>query len=131
MFTRTTHSIKITAYPVYLHEQSSPEHDSYVWAYTISIENLGEDTVQLLSRTWKITDGLGQAQHVTGSGVVGEQPVLESGITYQYTSGAVLPTPSGVMEGSYDMLNIDTGDTFKVVIPMFSLDSPQERARPN
>lgn len=131
MFTRTTQLIKVTALPIFLPDQSSPEDDYYVWAYTISIENLSSNIVQLMSRTWKITDAQGQVQYVQGAGVVGEQPVLEVGFTYQYTSGTVLHTPSGIMEGSYDFLNVTTGEMLLIEIPTFSLDSPQERARPN
>jgi ApaG protein len=131
MFTRTTQLIKVTVLPLFLPDQSSPEDDYYVWAYTVSIENLSQRTVQLMSRTWKITDAHGQVQYVQGAGVVGEQPVLEVGFSYQYSSGTVLHTSSGIMEGSYDMLDVATGDMLSITIPIFSLDSPQERSRPN
>lgn len=131
MFTRTTQLIKVTALPIFLPDQSVPEDDYYVWAYTISIENHSANTMQLMSRTWKITDAQGQVQTVQGAGVVGEQPVLEPGVSFQYTSGTVLHTSSGLMEGTYDMLDVTSGEMIVVVIPTFSLDSPQERARPN
>lgn len=131
MFTCTTHHIKITAYPIFLPDQSSPADDVYVWAYTITIENLGERVVKLLNRTWEIMDAGGQVQHVHGAGVVGEQPVLELGQNFQYTSGTMLHTSSGVMRGSYEMLDVEQGTSFDVKIPAFSLDSPEERARPN
>jgi ApaG protein len=130
-FTKTTHLVKVTAVPMYLVEQSEPEEDHFVWAYTIHIENHGECTVQLISRYWHITDALGQVQEVNGAGVVGEQPVLEPGEVYQYTSGVVLPTSSGIMDGYYEMENLSSGERFHVVIPAFSLDSPGQILRAN
>ncbi len=131
MFTCATQGIKITALPIFLPDQSSPKDAHYVWAYTISIENLSPKTVKLLHRTWIITDASGQTQHVHGAGVVGEQPVIEAGFAFQYTSGTVLNTSSGIMGGSYEMMDVETGESFDVKIPTFSLDSPEERARPN
>jgi ApaG protein len=131
VFTRTTHAIKVTALPVYLAEQSEPEESHFVWAYTIFIENLGSRTVQLLNRTWHITDAFGQQQTVQGAGVVGEQPVLDPGMSFQYTSGTVLQTPSGMMYGAYEMVDQDSKQRFEVMIPAFSLDSPQALARAN
>lgn len=131
MFTQTTHGVKITALPIFLPDQSSPKDDYYVWAYTISIENFSPHTLQLMSREWRITDALGQVQIVRGAGVVGEQPIIDGGSSYQYTSGTVLHTAYGIMEGSYDMLNVESGELLPIVIPAFSLDSPEERARPN
>lgn len=130
MYTRTTRHIKIIVHPVYLEEQSLPEEEHYVWAYTIQLENLGEETVQLLSRYWHITDAQGRVQEVRGSGVVGEQPVLKPGEQYQYTSGAALHTPSGIMTGNYEM-QTDGGEHFHIDIPAFSLDSPIQMERPN
>jgi ApaG protein len=131
MFTCTTQGIKITALPIFLPDQSSPQDDHFVWAYTISIENLSKKTVKLINRSWIITDAGGQIQHVHGVGVIGEQPVLEAGFAYQYTSGTVLTTSSGIMGGAYEMMDVESGESFDVKIPTFSLDSPQERARPN
>jgi ApaG protein len=130
MYSSTTHDIKITVVPVYLEEQSDPEDHHYVWAYTIGLENMGDRTVQLINRHWHITDANGSVQEVRGSGVVGEQPVLTAGDEYQYTSGAALRTPSGIMRGSYEMTTED-GETFLVEIPIFSLDSPDQYKRPN
>src|SRR5688572_29723062 len=101
MYTRTTRRIKIVVIPTYLPDQSDPEEHHYVWAYTIQLENLGEEKVQLLNRYWRITDGSGGVQEVRGPGVVGEQPVLEGGDSYQYTSGVALKTSSGIMVGHY------------------------------
>ena len=130
MYEQTTQSIRIAVTPIFLEEQSSPQEDRYVWAYRIRIENLGAQTVQLLNRHWKITDAQGHMQEVHGAGVVGEQPVLRPGESYEYTSGAPLPTPSGMMVGSYEMVG-EQGERFTVAIPAFSLDSPHETGRPN
>jgi len=130
MYTNTTKQIKITVSPAYLEEQSDPEDGHYVWAYTIRLENTGEQTVQLLNRYWHITDAQGAVQEVRGAGVVGEQPVLKAGDNYQYTSGAALHTPSGIMTGNYEMTT-EGGERFLVDIPVFSLDSPDQVKRPN
>ena len=131
MFEATTHNIKIVAQPTYLDLQSYPEESHYVWAYTINIENLGERTVTLLRRYWKITDGGGQVQEVEGDGVVGEQPTLEPSMVFQYTSGVVLTTASGIMTGIYEFADVISGDVIKVEIPTFSLDTPEATARAN
>ncbi len=131
MFIKTTRHIKVAAIPMYLAQQSDPGEGHYVWAYTILIQNLGAATVKLLNRTWNITDGNGQMQEVHGPGVVGEQPVLPPGEKFQYSSGSVLPTPSGLMAGNYEMLDMGTGEHFSVEIPAFSLDSPAQKVRPN
>lgn len=130
MYTKTTRKIKITVVPTYLADQSDPEEKHYVWAYTIEIENLGEETSQLLNRYWHITDATGAVQEVRGAGVIGEQPTLEQGDSYRYTSGAALRTPSGIMTGHYEMETV-TGERFLVDIPTFSLDSPDQVKRPN
>lgn len=130
MYSDVTRSIRVTVRPVYLEDQSRPEARHYVWAYHVRIENEGGETVQLRSRHWKVTDGLGRLQEVRGPGVVGEQPVLRPGDAFEYTSGTPLPTPSGIMVGSYRMVT-GTGEEFDVRIPAFSLDSPHDRTRPN
>ncbi len=130
MYTRTTHDITVTVNPVYLDDQSSPGDHHFVWAYRVRIENHGGRAVQLLRRHWKITDAMGRMQEVQGSGVVGEQPVLQPGDSYEYTSGTPLPTPSGIMVGRYQM-ETEGGDKFDVDIPAFSLDSPHETIRYN
>lgn len=130
MYSQTTRSITVTVRPYYLDEQSSPSDGHFVWAYHVRIENHGGETVQLRHRHWQITDAQGRTQEVRGAGVVGEQPVLRPGETFEYTSGTPLPTPSGIMMGSYQMEAAD-GGTFDVAIPAFSLDSPHETVRPN
>ncbi|HEX3537860.1 MAG TPA: Co2+/Mg2+ efflux protein ApaG [Stellaceae bacterium] len=129
MYTETTRSIKITVRPVYLEEHSSPADDHYVWAYHVRIENGGDETVQLRNRHWKIIDSVGRLQEVRGPGVVGEQPVLKPGQSFEYTSSCPLPTSSGFMVGDYEMES-DGGERFLVRIPAFSLDSPGVAARP-
>ncbi len=126
MYSSTTDEITVTVDPVYLDDQSEPDEDHYVWAYHVRIENNGEQTVQLRTRYWQITDGRGRVREVRGDGVVGEQPVLEPGDVFEYTSGTPLATPSGIMVGSYKM-RAENGDLLSVKIPAFSLDSPYER----
>ncbi|MED5226373.1 MAG: Co2+/Mg2+ efflux protein ApaG [Pseudomonadota bacterium] len=130
MYSEITKSIRVTVVPAFLDEHSSPEDDKYVWAYEVRIENLGEETVQLINRYWSITNSLGQTQTVRGPGVVGEQPILKPGEYFEYTSGTPLSTPSGLMMGTYQMENND-GKLFDVSIPAFSLDSPQQSMRVN
>jgi ApaG protein len=130
MYEKTTRSITVTVHPFFLDEQSAPEEEHYVWAYRVSIENTGDETVQLLNRHWRITDKLGRLQEVKDAGVVGEQPFLKPGDSFEYTSGTPLPTPSGIMVGTYEMENA-TGDRFDVEIPAFSLDSPYDSASVN
>ncbi len=119
----TTRLIKITAEPVFLDEESQPEDDYYVWAYTIVIENTGKEVVQLLSRHWMITDAHGRVHEVRGPGVVGEQPILQPGESFEYTSGTPLSTTTGIMVGSYEMTT-NSGEKFDVEVPPFSLDCP-------
>jgi ApaG protein len=125
MYEKTTRSITISVRPFYLEEQSSPEEEHYVWAYKVNIENISGETVTLLNRHWRITDSLGRLHEVQGAGVVGEQPVLKPGDSFEYTSGTPLHTPSGIMVGTYEMES-DDGERFLVDIPAFSLDSPHE-----
>ena len=130
MYQTTTRSIEVTVKPFYLEDQSSPREDHFVWAYWVRIENQGQETVRLRNRHWKITDALGRMQEVRGPGVVGEQPSLEPGEVFEYTSGTPLSTPSGIMVGSYEMEDAG-GGKFDVEIPAFSLDSPHEGAKIN
>ena len=107
----------------YLPEQSEPERGRWFWAYHIRIENGGARTVQLLTRHWIITDGRGARHSVEGEGVVGEQPLIEPGASYDYVSGCPLSTPTGTMQGSYRMIGED-GRLFGVAIPRFALSAP-------
>lgn len=130
MYDHKTGDILVSVEPQYLDDQSTPEDGHFVWAYSVKIENHGDETVQLLNRYWRITDGFGSTREVRGTGVVGEQPFLKPGQTYEYTSGAPLTTPSGIMVGSYEMQD-DAGRVFDVAIPAFSLDSPHDSGKVN
>ena len=130
MYSAVTRSIKVTVKPVFLEDQSSPTENHYVWAYHVRIEDVGHETVQLRNRHWRITDGFGGLQEVRGPGVVGEQPVLEPGQSFEYTSSCPLQTPSGFMVGDYEM-ETRGGENFLVRVPAFSLDTPQQQSRPN
>lgn len=124
-FAETTSSITITVEPFYLDEQSEPDDGHFVWAYHVRIENNGDRTVRLMTRYWRIIDSLGNVQEVRGDGVIGEQPILNPGGAFEYTSGTPLSTPSGIMVGTYRM-ETDSGECFDVNIPAFSLDSPHQ-----
>lgn len=130
MYSAITRSIRIIVKPLFLEDQSSPAESHYVWAYHVRIENQGGETVQLRTRYWRITDAMGVVKEVRGPGVVGEQPVLEPGDSFEYTSGTPLGTPSGIMLGTYQMETPD-GEMFDVEIPAFSLDSPHQNVRLN
>ncbi|QJE74673.1 Co2+/Mg2+ efflux protein ApaG [Aerophototrophica crusticola] len=130
MYTETTRAIRVTVMPRYLEDQSQPAEGRYVWAYHVRIENTGTETVTLRTRHWQITDAFGRLQEVRGPGVVGETPRLGPGDAFEYTSGTPLPTPSGIMVGSYQMVT-DRGERFDVRIPAFSLDSPHQDRRLN
>ncbi len=128
MYQKTTRSIQVTVIPIYLDEQSDPIENRYVWAYRVSLENKGSETVQLLTRYWNITDANGKVLEVRGDGVVGEQPILRPTEIFEYTSGTPLSTPSGIMVGSYRMKTSE-GESFDVEIPAFSLDCPYDQRR--
>ena len=121
MYRAITRKIEVTVTPRFLVERSSPDKGYFFWAYTIDIANLGSVTVQLKTRHWRITDAHGHLQEVKGPGVVGEEPVLKPGASFEYTSGVPLPTPSGFMTGTYGMVT-DKGEHFDIEIPAFSLD---------
>ncbi len=118
------YTLEIQIATQFLDEESIPEQDRYVFAHTIRIRNLGRLPAQLLARHWIITDGNGRTEEVHGDGVVGEQPRLEPGEQFTYTSGATLPTAVGTMEGSYDMVG-DDGTRFDAPIPPFTLAAPR------
>ena len=126
MYQAVTRNIEVTVSPRFLPERSSIEKSYYFWAYTVEISNRGKTTVQLKTRHLRITDGFGRLQEVRGPGVVGEEPVLEPGATFEYTSGVPLPTPSGFMVGTYGMVSAD-GEHFDIAIPAFSLDGPEAK----
>jgi ApaG protein len=125
MYRCTTNGIEVVVEPFYLSDRSEPEDSHYVWAYRITISNNSDGFVQLMARYWRITDGSGNVEEVRGAGVVGEQPELSPGDSFQYTSGCPLSTPSGIMVGHYTLRQAD-GQLFDVAIPAFSLDIPGE-----
>ena len=122
MYRAETRNIEVVVTPRFVADHSSPENNYFFWAYTISITNKGTETVQLKTRHWRITDAHGRRQEVRGAGVVGEEPVLKTGESFEYTSGVPLQTSSGFMAGTYGMVTAG-GAHFEIEIPAFSLDS--------
>ena len=125
VYALTTRSITISVEPEFLDDHSDALEHRFVWAYHVRIENHGPETVQLKSRYWRITDEAGQVQEVTGDGVIGEQPALKPGDSFEYSSGTPLGTSSGIMQGHY-VMETENSESFKVEIPVFSLDSPYQ-----
>ncbi|HNR75610.1 MAG TPA: Co2+/Mg2+ efflux protein ApaG [Parvularculaceae bacterium] len=128
MYERVTKGIRISVRPTYLEGQSDPDDDLYVWSYTVKIQNDSPESVRLRTRHWLITNSEGMTEEVRGIGVIGEQPLIRPGERFEYTSGAPLSTPSGMMVGRYGMESAK-GILFDVDIPAFSLDSPHERRK--
>ncbi len=124
MTDKPEHQIHVGVETAYLPDQSSPEMERYAFAYTITIRNEGASPAKLLNRHWVITDATGKVQEVRGEGVVGEQPYLRPGEGFQYTSGTMLETPVGSMEGEYEMED-EAGSRFLASIPPFSLSAPR------
>lgn len=119
-----TRGVRVIVAPRYVPEQSEPSRSHYLFAYQVTIRNDGDETVQLLSRHWIITNGEGNTEEVRGPGVIGFQPKLEPGEQFQYTSGCPLTTPVGTMHGSYQMVT-DGGDNFDALIEPFRLAVPR------
>lgn len=119
----TNNAVSINVVSQYLNEHSEPQANRHVFAYTVTIHNHGIETVQLLSRHWLITDGNNKVQEVRGEGVIGEQPVIQPGSQFSYTSSAMLETSAGTMEGSYQMSS-QAGEDFDAPIPLFVLTRP-------
>lgn len=130
MYRAVTRDIEVSVEPFYLQDRSDASENRFVWGYRVTIENQSREQVKLLSRYWKITDGRGKVEEVSGAGVVGSQPDIEAGDSYSYTSGCPLTTPSGIMVGRYTMRGA-TGDVFDVDIPAFSLDLPNAQRSVN
>ena len=128
-YAATTNGVLVTVRAFFLTDQSKPEEHRFVWAYRVRIENRGSATVQLLKRSWQITDGAGRTKRVHGDGVIGQTPVLAPGEVFEYTSGTPLETPTGFMSGLYHMVDQATGAPFDVTVPAFSLDSPHQESR--
>ena len=126
MYRAVTRQIEVTVEPNFMPERSSVDRSQYFWSYSIVITNAGRETVQLRTRHWIITDASGRKQEVRGEGVVGEQPTLAPGESFEYTSGVPLPTASGIMTGRYQMVTA-TGEKFEIDVPTFSLDTPDSK----
>ena len=126
MYRAITRNIEVVVKPRFVADRSSPENNYFFWAYSISITNNSDETVQLKTRHWRITDANGRRQEVRGAGVVGEEPVLKAGEQFEYTSGVPLQTPSGFMVGSYGMVS-SAGEHFDIEVPAFSLDSVESK----
>ncbi len=122
-YAETTRSLTVRVVVNFLPEQSEPQKNRWFWAYHIRIENAGEMPVQLISRRWEITDARGALNLVEGEGVIGEQPVIKPGTSYDYVSGCPLPTPSGEMIGWFQMMGAD-GSHFDISVPRFALNAP-------
>jgi ApaG protein len=123
MYEQETAGMVVRVEPQFLPDESRPEDSRFVWAYTIEIENRRPDAVQLMSRYWRITDENGATQEVRGDGVIGQQPVIEPGQSFRYSSAAPLAAPSGVMMGAYSMQR-GNGEAFDISVPLFALESP-------
>ena len=123
MYRSTTRNIEVEVEPFYLPDRPDPDESRYVWGYRVTIANNSDALIQLLARYWRITDAAGRVEEVRGPGVVGEQPELNPGDSFQYTSGCPLRTPSGFMVGRYTVRNGE-GEFFDIDIPAFSLDLP-------
>jgi ApaG protein len=126
MYQAVTKDITVTVEPEFLADRSQPDRGQYFWAYTVEIANGGDKAVQLKRRHWIITDGRGSVQEVKGAGVIGEEPIIEPGSSFTYTSGCPLETSDGFMVGRYGMIGED-GEAFEVEIPSFSLHLPSPR----
>jgi ApaG protein len=126
MYEQETSGLVVRVEPQFLPNESAPDEGRFVWAYTIEIENRSPEAVQLISRFWRITDENGVTQEVRGPGVIGQQPVLEPGESFRYTSACPLAAPSGVMVGAYSMVRVNDGQAFDIAVPAFALDSPHQ-----
>jgi ApaG protein len=124
-YSLVTNGVRVTVFPVFLESQSNPDDNHFLWAYHVRIENMTDEPIHLRSRYWRITDAFGRIQEIRGGGVAGEQPLINPGDVFEYTSGTPLSTPSGIMVGQYQMEN-SSGQIFSVDIPAFSLDSPHQ-----
>ncbi|MEM1019763.1 MAG: Co2+/Mg2+ efflux protein ApaG [Sphingomonadales bacterium] len=125
-YVESTDGITISAQPIFMDDESDPDEHQYVWAYTIRIDNDRAQDIELRTRHWRIIDSNGRCEKVDGDGVVGEQPIIKPGESFEYTSCCPLKTASGLMDGSYDFRVGNTTET--IPVPRFSLDSPYSSA---
>lgn len=122
-FYSTTNDVKVAVSPEYLENHSDPDSSQFVWAYHVEIENASQDTIQILSRHWRITDSNGNSQEIVGDGLVGQKPTLRPGETFDYSSGTPLTTSSGFMSGTFHAISEKSG-RFEITVPAFALDDP-------
>lgn len=130
LYEHVTEGVRIRVRPKFMYDESEPAIGRYMWAYTVDVENESERTWTILRRHWRIVDALGRMQAVDGDGVIGQTPTLGPGERFSYTSGAPLSAPSGLMSGSYDLVDEEGGELV-ARIPLFSLDSPYDTSRPS
>jgi ApaG protein len=131
MYEQETGGFIVRVVPNYLEHESKPLERRFLWSYDIEIENRSTGTAQLMTRYWRITDENGITQEVRGAGVIGQQPVIKPGQRYAYASMCPLPTPRGVMVGSYTMRDLATEAEFDIAVPAFALESPHAGGRAN
>ncbi len=124
-YEQRTDDVIVRVVPEFLAEQSNPSDSRFIWAYSVEIDNQSDRDLTVTDRFWQIADSSGQVQEVRAAGVVGETPMVKSGETFRYTSGAPLTAPSGMMRGSYTM-RTESGESFDIIVPTFLLDSPHE-----
>lgn len=124
-YEQRTEDVIVRVVPEFLAEQSNPSDSRFIWAYSVEIDNQSDQDLTVTDRFWQIADSSGQVQEVRAAGVVGETPMVKSGETFRYTSGAPLTAPSGMMRGSYTM-QTESGESFDIIVPTFLLDSPHE-----
>ncbi len=130
LYEEITEGVRIRVRPKFMHDESEPARNKFMWSYTVEVENESDRTWTIVRRHWMIVDAAGRCQAVDGDGVIGQTPTLEPGERFSYTSGAPLSAPSGMMSGSYDMQD-NEGDELSAIIPVFSLDSPYDTSRPS
>ena len=130
LYEDVTDGVRIRVRPKFMYDESEPAAGRFMWSYTVDVENESERTWTIVRRHWRIVDAFGRMQAVDGEGVIGQTPTLGPGERFSYTSGAPLSAPSGVMSGTYDLID-DAGDELQARIPLFSLDSPYDTSRPS
>lgn len=128
-YEHVTDGVRIRVRPKFMYDESEPAVGRFMWSYTVDVENESERTWTIIRRHWEIVDAMGRLQEVDGEGVIGQTPTLGPGERFSYTSGAPLSAPSGMMRGTYDLVN-DEGGELVARIPAFSLDSPYDTSRP-
>lgn len=130
LYEEVTGGVRIRVRPRFMHDESEPGRGKFMWSYTVDVENESDRTWTIVRRHWRIVDAAGRRQDVDGDGVIGQTPTLGPGERFSYTSGAPLSAPSGMMSGTYDLVDED-GAQLVATIPVFSLDSPYDQSLPS